>query len=352
MLPSLDPITRLPIVVIYPHSRCNCRCKMCDIWRATGRTEITLEEVEAWAGEWSRLGVRRVALSGGEALMHYHIEAFCAVLHSHGVGITLLTTGLLLERHAVWLPRYVDDVIVSLDGPEEVHNEIRQIPRAFEKLKAGVRALRDGARTLRDPGRSVRAPSRTSPAVSIGGRCVVQKSNFRHLRETVQAAKEIGLDRISFLAADVSSEAFNRPGGWSEERSSDVALDADDLPALEHEFELLELECAADFTSGFIAESVAKLRSRLLDHYRALSGQCDFPTVTCNAPWVSCVIESDGAVRPCFFQPAYGNIRHAATLEEVLNSPAAIAFRRGLDVRTDPICRRCVCTLALRENQQ
>ena len=31
------------------------------------------------------------------------------------------------------------------------------------------------------------------------------------LRETVAAAHAIGLDRISFLAADVSSDAFNRP---------------------------------------------------------------------------------------------------------------------------------------------
>jgi len=64
-LPRLDPITRLPILILFPHSRCNCRCLMCDIWRATTRAELAAAEVAGWLGEWRRLGVRRVVLSGG-----------------------------------------------------------------------------------------------------------------------------------------------------------------------------------------------------------------------------------------------------------------------------------------------
>jgi MoaA/NifB/PqqE/SkfB family radical SAM enzyme len=26
-------IRTLPVVVIFPHNQCNCRCVMCDIWR-------------------------------------------------------------------------------------------------------------------------------------------------------------------------------------------------------------------------------------------------------------------------------------------------------------------------------
>jgi hypothetical protein len=33
------------------------------------------------------------------------------------------------------------------------------------------------------------------------------------------------------------------------------------------------------------------------------------------------------------------------SLLDVLNGPEAIAFRTGLDVATNPICRRCVCSL-------
>jgi radical SAM protein with 4Fe4S-binding SPASM domain len=59
------------------------------------------------------------------------------------------------------------------------------------------------------------------------------------------------------------------------------------------------------------------------------------------------VIEASGEVRPCFFHPSYGSIGDGRSLDEILNAAPAIAFRRGLDVTRDPICRRCVCSLDL-----
>jgi MoaA/NifB/PqqE/SkfB family radical SAM enzyme len=331
-LPRADPITQLPILILFPHSRCNCRCLMCDIWRATTSAELAAVEVAGWLAEWRRLGVRRIVLSGGEALMHSHLWELCDQLRAADIGITLLSTGLLLRRHAAELVRRCDDVVVSLDGPRELHNQIRNIPRAYEKLAEGVAAVKA-------------ADSR----VLVTGRCTVQRSNFRSLRATVAAAHELGLDRISFLAADVSSEAFNRPDGWSEERVGQVALELDDLPQLAAEIDALERERSADFASGYIAESALKLRRRLSTYYAALHGQADFFPNDCNAPWVSSVIESDGTVRPCFFQPPLGNIRQTGSLEAILNGPEAIAWRQGLDTRRDAICRKCVCTLSLRE---
>jgi radical SAM protein with 4Fe4S-binding SPASM domain len=63
------------------------------------------------------------------------------------------------------------------------------------------------------------------------------------------------------------------------------------------------------------------------------------------------VVEADGAVRPCFFHPVQGNIRQAA-LPELLNGAQAVAFRRGLDMDTNPVCRQCVCSLNLRPTVQ
>ena len=153
---------------------------------------------------------------------------------------------------------------------------------------------------------------------------------------------------MSFLAADVTSDAFNRPDGWDGERVMRVALGTEDLPSLVAELDALERERAADFASGFIAESPDKLRRRLTQYFAALLGRGDFAPNDCNAPWVSSVIESDGTVRPCFFQPPLGNVYTAGSLGAVLNSDEAVAWRRGLDVRRDAICRRCVCTLSLR----
>jgi MoaA/NifB/PqqE/SkfB family radical SAM enzyme len=334
-LSRTDPIARLPILILYPHSRCNCRCLMCDIWRDTRRAELTAADVERWLPGWRELGVERVVLSGGEALLHSHLWDLCGRLREAGIGITLLTTGLLLARDALALVRVCDDVVVSLDGPREVHDRVRNLPGTYGKLAAGVAAVRTA-----------------DPAVALSGRCTVQRANHRELRATVRAARELGLDRVSFLAADVDSEAFNRPGGWERGRAAEVALAAEDLPGLAAELAALERDHAADFAGGFIAESPEKLERRLLRHFAALLGAGDFAPVECNAPWVSAVIETDGAVRPCFFQPPLGNLRQAASLAAVLNSESAVAWRRGLDPARDAICRRCVCSLALREERK
>lgn len=331
-LPRVDPVTRLPILILFPHGRCNCRCVMCDIWRGTGRTELAPSDVRRWTDEWRALGVRRVVLSGGEALLHSRLWELCDHLRAADIGITLLSTGLLLRRHAAELVRRCDDVVVSLDGPPAVHDAVRGVPRAFERLADGVAAVKEA-----------------DARVQVSARCTVQRANYRHLRATVAAAHAVRLDRVSFLAADVTSDAFNRPDGWTAERAARVALDADDLPLLSAELDALALEHAADFASGFVAESPEKLRRRLLRYYAALLGRGDFAPNDCNAPWVSSVIEADGTVRPCFFQPPLGNVHAAGSLDAVLNSPEAVAWRRGLDTRRDAICRRCVCTLSLRD---
>lgn len=146
---------------------------------------------------------------------------------------------------------------------------------------------------------------------------------------------------ISFLAADVSSEAFNRSVVWNSERQGQVALAAGQIAALEAEVDAL---IDAGECGGFVAEPPEKLR-RIVDHFRAHLGLQPGVAPRCNAPWVSAVLESDGVLRPCFFHRPIGTVANGATLLEVLNGPEAVNFRRNLDVATNTICQRCVCSL-------
>lgn len=326
---STHRIHTLPILVLMPHSRCNCRCVMCDIWKANRNgTELTAEDMAHHLDDLRALNVQWVTLSGGEALMHSNLWTLCQQLKAIDVRITLLSTGLLLARHAADVVRWCDEVIVSLDGDQEIHDAIRNVPRAFQRLAQGVSSLHEQQANY-----------------PVSGRCVLQRQNYNRLPHIVDAAHDVGLQQISFLAADVSSTAFNRPQGWDEERVADVALSRAETVQFSQVVEATIKSHKADFESGFIAESPAKLR-RLVQYYAALNGERDFPPVRCNAPWVSTVVEADGTVRPCFFHEALGNIQQQP-LEAILNSPDAIAFRRDLDMARDPICRKCVCSLHL-----
>ncbi len=323
---SAQEISELPIVIIAPHNQCNCRCVMCDIWRIKESQELTPADLERQIGSFRELGVRWAVFTGGEPQLNPKLFMLAQMLRSEGIRVTLLTAGLLLEPQAQEVASNIDDVIVSLDGPPAVHNRIRRVHDAFERIAAGVKRLQE----LR-------------PNIQVSARCTVQKENHSALRASAEAARDIGLKSISFLAADLTAEAFNRTEGWSPERQQRVALSASEVEALDTEIENLIEEYKSESNSGFVVESPAKLR-RIVHHFRAQLGLAEHVAPRCNAPWVSAVMEASGDVKPCFFHPAIGNT-HRATLREIVNGPAALRFRSTLDVATNPICRACVCSL-------
>jgi len=324
-----DRITALPIVILMPHSACNCRCVMCDIWKGNRHLrQLTEGDVEGLLESLRRLGTRQVLLSGGEALLHPNFFRLCAILKREDIRVTLLSTGLAIGRHAEQLTRWVNDIIVSLDGDEQVHDQIRNIPGAFQKMKEGVQLLHYHKAGYR-----------------VTGRTVIHRLNFRRWPAILSAALEIGLDQISFLPADVTSEAFNRAEPWDAPRQQQILPAEDELAELQAMAERVIRDHGELFNTGFIAESPDKLR-KIGQYYTASYGQTPFPYKKCNAPWVSAVVEADGTVRPCFFHAPLGNIRERP-LDEILNSPVAVGFRKSLDMETNETCLRCVCYLNL-----
>jgi MoaA/NifB/PqqE/SkfB family radical SAM enzyme len=318
----------LPILALSVHSACNCRCVMCDIWKANAdKREISSHDLERHVEAIRALHVQRVMLTGGEPLLHRNLWALCRQLRALDIRITLATTGLLIERHAADVGAFIETVVISLDGDRHVHDAIRRVNGGFDRIAGAVRALRD-----------------QDPSPHLIARSVVQRANCASVHRTIAAARRLGFDEISFLAADLSSPAFNRPQPWTAERLDEVAVGAGDLAVLEASIEQAVAESPELLDAGFVVGGRPSL-DRILQYYRAVSGRADFPMVQCNAPWVSAVLEPDGSVRPCFFHPAYGNA--AAGLEAALNSPQAIGFRQSLGVERDATCRRCVCSLNL-----
>jgi Fe-coproporphyrin III synthase len=322
-------ISSLPIVILMPHSACNCRCVMCDIWKDNKNLkQLTEKDIQDLLISLKRLGTQQVVMSGGEALLNPNFFRFCEILQKQNIKVSLLSTGLTLKKNAEQLVEWVNDIIVSLDGNEEIHNRIRNIPDAYQKLKEGVQYIKS-----------------ISPGFKITGRTVIHRLNFRHWHSIIDSAKEIGLDQTSFLPADVSSHAFNREVLWSDQRQHEILLDENELPLLEEVTEDVIEKHTVDFVNHFIAESPEKLR-KIYGYYAAFYGLKPFPYKKCNAPWVSAVVEADGTVRPCFFHPPMGNI-HEETFDNILNSKENINFRKELDTDTDSTCIKCVCYLNL-----
>ena len=324
-----DRIYSLPILILMPHSRCNCRCVMCDIWKGNNNVkQLEESDVRGIMDSIKKFNTKEIVMSGGEALMHPNFFRLCEIIKSAKVKIVILSTGLLLKKYATEIISNVDEVIVSLDGSKKVHDKIRNIPNAFDKLKEGVQELKRLKKDFR-----------------VTGRSVIQKSNYEDFPNIIDAAKEIGLDQISFLTADVTTDAFNRAELWGDEKIGEIKLSKDDLKKFNEIIESLIKTHSKDFEIKFIAESPDKIR-RFYHYYAAYHGLSEFPKIRCNAPWVSAVIEADGSVRPCFFHKVVGDIRENS-LKDIINSEESISFRKNLDMDTDPICRKCVCYLNL-----
>ncbi|MDH3267443.1 MAG: radical SAM protein, partial [Ignavibacteria bacterium] len=110
-------IYSLPIVILMPHSRCNCRCVMCDIWKGNNNVkQLEERDVEKLLDSMQKLNTKLVVMSGGEALMHPNFFRLCEIIKARNIKITLLSTGLLLKKYANEIIANTDEVIVSLDG--------------------------------------------------------------------------------------------------------------------------------------------------------------------------------------------------------------------------------------------
>ena len=302
---------------------------MCDIWKDNKNLkQLTEQDITGLLGSLKEFGTRQVLMSGGEALLNANFFRLCQILKQQHIKVTLLSTGLTIKKHAVELLQWVDDLIISLDGDEPLHDATRNIPGAFKKLKDGVEYIKS-----------------IDPNYRITARTVIHRLNFRNWEAIIAEAKLMGIDQVSFLPADVSSHAFNRQMAWAEPKQHEVLISEKELPELNEIIGRIINTYKTGINSNFIAESAEKLQ-QVYQYYAAFYGLAVYPFKKCNAPWVSTVIEADGSVRPCFFHEVVGNIRDSS-LATILNSDGAINFRKTLDMNKNPTCVKCVCSLYL-----
>jgi Fe-coproporphyrin III synthase len=318
----------LPIVILYVTEGCNLRCVTCS-YRTAFPSELSLYEVRVLARDLNALGLRHIVYSGGEPLLRKDFPDIVRIFGDLAVKQTLLTNGLLLSRRLPALPGPFEELIVSLDGADALtHDSIRGVP-SFDLILKGLNEAR--ARGI---------------ARRYSIRTVLQKSNFRQLPALISLAKGSGVDRISFLAADMMSASFGRDAAGSRGDASQVHLAEGDVDAFDNIIEECAVTFRAELESGFVSQSADALR-RIGRYYRAVNGGSPFPPTICNAPMVSTIVTSTGDVLPCYFLPRLGNIRRTP-LGEILNNDAARETRSSVRSQLPEPCQTCVCTLYIR----
>jgi organic radical activating enzyme len=165
---------------------CDARCEMCSNWtRGNRKEDMSLEQIErAFSSPlWSQ--IENASLSGGEPTTRNDMVDICRLMIDKFPKLrklTINTTGLTPQRGIPMLTKVVEmcherNVIfstrVSIDGVGDMHGEVRNVRKAFEKAGKTIAAMqelqRNTASTSASRRRSSRRTSRT-PTTSWPGR--------------------------------------------------------------------------------------------------------------------------------------------------------------------------------------
>lgn len=309
-------VRQLRVLILHLTDGCNSHCVACDFRGPAGGEALTAAAAGELAREARSMGCGEVLLTGGEPLLRPDLAELLAQVRLAGLRITLLTNGLALRKHAALVTRWCDEVVISLDGHDlDSYRQIRGVD-GFAAVRAGVAALRAQA-----PGLIVRA------------RVTVTAHNAGHLGRIAAVAQGWGLSGISFLAADLHSDAFGRRQGADPGLVPDPDALRDELGALRR-----------SLPAGFLTDSDFALE-RIWRKAAADLGRGALASPPCDAPWTSVVVQPDLSLRPCFFHPASGPEGSKVTARLGLRAGLHAQGRwlSELDLERDPVCQRCVC---------
>ena len=302
---------------------CNARCVMCDSWRKDSKGDLSLPEVERIFDQLPPMDV--VRLTGGETFVRRDLAeiARVAVERLEPALLHVTTNGFLTDRIVDFCerrPRSVPlQLLVSIDGVGDKHDEIRGHQGAFHSAMRTLQAL---------------APRRKELRVSLAvNQTVVDAAGAAQYGELHRLLEPLGIKNQVVVAyrdsATYSVALQNDPAPrWPGQFETYGDLSREDLERL---FEAIE----ADLASYAIPERAAKryylegIRSRLLEHGAS-------PNPLCVALHAHLRIFPNGDVPTCQFNSQrVGNLRAQSFGEIWFGEPAA-AGRRW--VRACPGC--------------
>jgi MoaA/NifB/PqqE/SkfB family radical SAM enzyme len=370
--PRADNLPMPTFVQLRVTNLCNLRCKMCGQWGDTGIFR-SLGKANATDGENEKtrirelIGLKRemglddytrlldelapsrpiISLFGGEPLLYPDIVPLIQEVKRRGLTCSLITNSWHLESMARELVEAgIDTVMVSVDGPPDVHDRVRGREGSFERAASGVRAL---AR-LRD--------ARGSAVPMLLAILPITDLNVDDVARALDALGDLPLDTINvglrwFVPKETGSayetvmkETFGVAGaswkGFEFDGADFAAAKGRQLTDLVKLLKGVRRQRFLDSARGRPWISfVPDVPAEGVPGYFADSGKT-FGHDLCPVAWYFAQVEPDGQVCFCGDFPDYfiGNVRKTP-FREIWTGERAGHFREKLAREPLPICSRC-----------
>ena len=292
----------------------------------------TLENFERLAASAARMGpLLWVSLGGGEPFLRNDLPEIAACFARRGLRhLAIPTNGLVEDRLAPMVERVLGEhpdlflsIGVSFDGPEAIHDSIRQVPGGHKRAQGAVRTLR--ALEQRLP-RGADGRSRLGVGILVTLTSENQELLANHVIELVEDLKP---DNVTInLARGTAKEAH--------------MLDVD----LERYRELVETKrrlvlCGRLPYFDFPLARLAQARDDLMyEHIARVAAGDRSKHLPCTAGSLSAVVFENGEVHPCeILGKSMGNLNTVDwDLERLWLEREAAALRT--QIKTE----HCACT--------
>lgn len=321
-------------VTLKPTLRCNLRCEFC---RFVANGDVFGKrdwlEIEDWERIVAELASFRpyVCITGGEPTMFPQIARLIAAVKRHGMTCVMTTNGTMLAQRAPELIDCPPDVVIlSIDGPPEVHDRVRMVEGTFDRAMKGAQALH----------RLKEARRRPMPYLIINA--AITGRNYEGTRQMIEVAKSFGAFALNFqhfwFLTRGMVEAHNQrygdcfPLDFDHVGGTDTTgVDTDRL------WEVIEQVKQEDHGLPILFYPDLD-RAALHTYYREPERFTHQMVPSC--AWISTDILPNGDVSPCF-DLVVGNVLRQPFME-AWNSEAFRAHRRRLAQNGPyPVCARC-----------
>ncbi|HEV7660277.1 MAG TPA: radical SAM protein [Allosphingosinicella sp.] len=131
---------------------CNLSCAHCYADSSPWASTKGQMDAARWLkviDDFADAGGERVLFTGGEALTYPGCDTLLRRSHERDLDVTLFSNGLLIDRHLDVIKLYVDQVQISIDGPDAETNDPIRGAGTFARAKRAVDTLLDNGVKVR-----------------------------------------------------------------------------------------------------------------------------------------------------------------------------------------------------------
>jgi len=331
-------------IVLGVNNVCNLHCKMCDVGTknmesnfaqnliGTHPINMPLELVKKIINHTAKYYPKtKLGYGFTEPLVYPSLIESLHYANTKNLFTSITTNALTLKHKAKQLVGAgLNELYISLDGPQDIHNEIRGHKKSFQKALEGIEEL---------------LKYENSPKISVF--CVITEWNIGYLNEFLEVFKTYPLSQIGFMhtnftpqdIADKHNEIWAHSYPATSSNMDEINIDNFDLELLWEEIKTIK-NSTYKFPITFSPEIDSK--EKLIEFYHRpekIIGRM------CNDIFSNIMIKSDGSVIPAHgrcYNIDIGNI-YESSLKDIWNGQIIKRFRSTVSKNGGflPACSRC-----------